>query len=63
MGIAGVIFWGIVLRLVGYICVQATQEYAKSGCDTVSTIFFGCLTLFICGVIFFFNPYAILVFY
>lgn len=63
MGLVGVIFWGIVLRLVGYICVRATQEYAKTGYDTASAIFFGCLTFLFCVIIFFFNPYAILVFY
>lgn len=63
MGLIGVIFWGIVLRLCGYACVKATQEYSKTGCDTASTIFFGCLTLLLCGIIFFFNPYAVLVFY
>ena len=63
MGLIGVIFWGIVLRLVDYLCVKTTQEYVKIGYDTASTIFFGCLTLLFCGIIFFFNPYAILVFY
>lgn len=39
MGLIGVIFWGIVLRLVDYLCVKTTQEYVKIGYDTASTIF------------------------
>lgn len=63
MGIVGVIFWDIILRLCGYLCLKATSEYSKNYDGTAGVILFGLLTLLFCGIIFFFNPYAVLVFY